>query len=71
MLGAVGFDLELAGGELLGRDVASLCKTLVLNQIQSIVKSEPNRELLLRQIVQTTLYDEAAPASGAGPEWIL
>lgn len=71
MLGAVGFDLELAAGELLGRDVASLCKTLVLNQIQSIVKSEPNRELLLRQIVQTTSYDEATPASGAGPEWIL
>jgi predicted nucleotidyltransferase len=61
LLEAAGFDVELAGAELLGRDVASICKTQVLDQIWSVVISEANRELLARRIVQTTLY-EARPA---------
>ncbi len=60
----MGFDLELAGAELLGRDVASICKTQTLHQIRSIVTSERNRERLIRHIVQTTSYAEAA--SGVG-----
>jgi predicted nucleotidyltransferase len=60
LLEAVGFDLELAGAELLGRDVAHVCSQPVLIQIRSLLKSEPDIERLVRQMVQTT-YAEAMP----------
>jgi predicted nucleotidyltransferase len=61
LLEAMGFDMELAGAELLGRDVASICKAQALDQIRSVV-TERNRELLVRHMIRTTLYDEATPA---------
>ena len=37
LLETVGFDMELAGAELLGRDVASICQTKVLHQMRSLL----------------------------------
>ena len=64
LLEAAGFDLELAGAELLGRDVASICKTQTLRQIRSILTSERNRERLISHIVRTILDAEAASSVG-------
>ena len=61
LLEAVGFDMELAGAELLGRDVASIGSLQVMDQVRSLVKSEPDRERLANQMAQTT-YSEAARA---------
>ena len=63
LLEAVGFDMELAGAELLGRDVATICKTQTLDQIRSIVTSERNRERLISHMVRTTLYTEAVSSA--------
>ena len=62
LLEAVAFDMELAGAELLGRDVVAICSKPVLDQVRSIVTSEQNRERLVNQMVQTSTYAEAAPA---------
>jgi predicted nucleotidyltransferase len=61
LLEAVGFDLDLAGAELLGRDVAGIGSSQVMDQIRTLVTSEPNRERLVRHMAQTT-YAEAEPA---------
>ena len=61
LLEAVDFDIEVAGAELLGRDVASIGSSQVMDQVRSLVTSEPNRERLVRHMAQTT-YAEAAPA---------
>jgi predicted nucleotidyltransferase len=55
--------MELAGAELLGRDVATICKTQTLDQIRSIVTSERNRERLISHMVRTTLYTEAVSSA--------
>jgi len=59
LLEAVAYDMELAGAELLGRDVARICSPPALIQVQSLVKSEPDFERLVNQIVQTSTHDEA------------
>jgi predicted nucleotidyltransferase len=59
LLEALGFDMELAGAELLGRDVADIASSPVMAQIRSLLTSELNRERLLHQMAQTT-YAEAA-----------
>lgn len=59
LLEAVGFDMDLAGAELLGRDVANIASPLVMDQIRSVLASELNRERLVGQMAQTT-YAEAA-----------
>lgn len=61
LLETVGYNMELAGAELLGRDVRRLASPRVLEQIQSLLKSEPDLERLLNQLVRTT-YAEARPA---------
>jgi predicted nucleotidyltransferase len=61
LLESVDFDMPLAGAELLGRDVASICDTQVLNQIQSIFAVESNRERLVIDMVRTSTYAEATP----------
>jgi|SRR5579863_2914553 len=45
LLETVGFDMELAGAELLGRDVARVCSPPVLLQIRSLLRSEPDTRL--------------------------
>ena len=62
LLEAVGFDMEVAGAELLGRDVASVCSRESLDQIRSLIKSEREVERLTNQIIQTSAYAERAPA---------
>jgi predicted nucleotidyltransferase len=62
LLETVGFDMELAGAELLGRDVATVCSPSILHQIRSLSKSEHELERLTRQMIQTSAYAEAAGA---------
>ena len=59
LLEAMGFDMQLAGAELLGRDVAQLCSPSVLVQVRSLLKSEPDLERLMSQMIQTSSYAEA------------
>jgi predicted nucleotidyltransferase len=61
LLEAVGFDMELAGAELLGRDVAGVCSPPVLVHIRSLLTSAPDIERLVRQMVQTSTYAEGTP----------
>ena len=58
LLEAVGFDMELAGAELLGRDVARVCSPPVLVHIRSLLKSESEIERLVKQMVQTTYAEQ-------------
>ena len=61
LLEAVGFDMELAGAELLGRDVAGVCSPPVLVHIRSLLTSAPDIERLVGQMVQTSTYAEGTP----------
>jgi predicted nucleotidyltransferase len=61
LLESVDFDTRLAGAELLGRDVASICDTQILNQVQSVLELESNRERLVIDMVRTSTYAEATP----------
>ncbi len=62
LLEAVGFDMELAGAQLLGRDVARLCTPIILAQIRSLLGSQSDLERLVRQMVQTSTHSEGTPA---------
>jgi predicted nucleotidyltransferase len=59
LLEAAGFDMELAGAELLGRDVAGIASPPLLDQLRCLVTSEPTRERLMHQMDQNP-YGEAA-----------
>jgi predicted nucleotidyltransferase len=61
LLEAAEFDIQLAGAELLGRDVAAICDSRILNQIQSVLALESNRERLVTDMVRTSTYAEATP----------
>jgi predicted nucleotidyltransferase len=61
LLEAVDFDMQLAGAELLGRDVAAICDAHMLSQVQSILEPELNRERLVLDMVRTSTYAEALP----------
>jgi len=61
LLETVGYDMELAGAELLGRDVRRLASPRVLEQIRTLLESERDIERLVNQMAQTT-YAEARPA---------
>jgi predicted nucleotidyltransferase len=60
-LEAAEFDMQLAGAELLGRDVAAICDARILNQVQSVLAVENNRERLVIDMVRTSTYVEAMP----------
>jgi predicted nucleotidyltransferase len=62
LLEALGFDLELAGAEMLGRDVARVCSREALEQVRSLIKSERELERLTNQMVQSSASPEASPA---------
>ncbi len=53
--------MQLAGAELLGRDVAAICDAQILNQIQSVLLAESNLERLVIDMVRTSTYVEATP----------
>ena len=61
LLEAVDFDMRLAGAELLGRDVVTICDTQILNQVRSVLALERNRERLVIDMVRTSTYAEATP----------
>jgi predicted nucleotidyltransferase len=61
LLEALGYDMELAGAELLGRDARRLASPPVFEQIRSLLKSESDLERLVNQMARTT-YAEARPA---------
>lgn len=61
LLEAVGYDMELAGAELLGRDVRGLASPHVFEQLRLLFKSESDLERLVNQIARKT-YAEARPA---------
>ena len=61
LLEAVGFDMQLAGAELLGRDVAHLCSPSARAVIRSGLESEQTSERLVNHMVRTSTVAEAAP----------
>ena len=61
LLEAVGFDMQLAGSELLGRDVAHLCAPAAMTFIRSVLQSEQTFERLVNHTVRTSAIAEAAP----------
>ena len=56
------FDLELAGAELLGRDVARICPPITLEQARTWLTLPRLLDLLVGHIVQTSTHSEAAAA---------
>jgi predicted nucleotidyltransferase len=61
LLKAAGFDMDLAGAELLGRDVARIADSQAMDQVRSFLASQSERERLASHMAQTT-YEEATPA---------
>jgi predicted nucleotidyltransferase len=61
LLETAGFDLQLAGAELLGRDVAHLCAPSALAVIRSVIESEDTFERLVNHMVRTSAVAEASP----------
>jgi predicted nucleotidyltransferase len=62
LLEAVEFDLELAGAELLGRDVARICPAPTLEQVRALLTSPRLLDQLVGHMVQTSTHSEAAAA---------
>jgi len=61
LLEAVGYDMELAGAELLGRDVAQLCSPPALAVVRSVFDSEETSERLVNHMIRTSTVAETAP----------
>jgi predicted nucleotidyltransferase len=62
LLEAVGFDLEIAGAELLGRDVARICPAPTLQQARASLTSPRVLDQLVGQMLQASSRSEAADA---------
>ena len=61
LLEAVGFDMQLGGAVLLGRDVAHRCAPRAITLIRSVLKSEQTFERLIRDMMRTSTVAEALP----------
>lgn len=61
LLETAGFDMQLAGAELLGRDVGQLCSPSAVALIRSIVETEPSFESLVNHMIRTSAVVETAP----------
>jgi predicted nucleotidyltransferase len=61
LLEAAGFDMDLAGAELLGRDVAHLCSPPALAFLQSVLESKQTFERLTNHMVQASTVAERLP----------
>lgn len=61
LLETVGFDMQVAGAELLGRDVARLCSPSALALVQSVLETEPTFESLVNHMVRTSAVAETTP----------
>ena len=64
LLEAVGFDLQLAGAELLGCDVARLCSPPALALVRAVLDSERTFERLVTHMVRTSTVAEGMPFVG-------
>jgi predicted nucleotidyltransferase len=64
LLEAIGFDTQLAGAELLGRDVGLICSSNARAIIESLLNTELTFERLLDQTVQTSALPETADVVG-------
>ncbi len=62
LLERVGFDMKLAGAELLGGDVARVCRPDALRRIRSLFRSGTEVDRLISQMIRSASYVEAAPA---------
>lgn len=58
LLEAVEFDLELAGAELLGRDVARVCAGTTLEQVRTWLASPKFLDQLVSHMVRTSTHSE-------------
>lgn len=61
LLERVGFDMELAGAELLGGDVAKVCPPDALRRIRSLFRSGTEVDRLISQMIRSASYVEAVP----------
>jgi predicted nucleotidyltransferase len=61
LLEKFGFDLQVAGAGLLGRDVAHLCAPVAMTLIRSALQSEQTFERLVNCMVRTSTVAEALP----------
>lgn len=61
LLEAVGFDMQEAGAELLGRDATHFCSPPVLALIRSVLDTEPTFESLVNHMVRTSTVAETSP----------
>ena len=70
LLEAAEFDMQLAGAELLGRDVATICEARILSQVQTVLAVDSNRERLV--LVGSNVHIRGGDAlRGTNSEWIL
>ena len=60
LLEAAGYDLTLAGAQLLGRDAARIADSVAARQIVSLLKSDARRDALIIDMVKTASYEENA-----------
>jgi predicted nucleotidyltransferase len=58
LLEGAGYDLELTGSELLGRDAARICQHETRRQISALLSSEQLVDQLIRQMRQIGFHDE-------------
>ena len=61
MLEAAEFDIQVAGAELLGRDVALICSSPALALARSVLEPEHSLERLIHEMVRTSTVAEALP----------
>jgi predicted nucleotidyltransferase len=62
LLEAHGYDMELAGAELLGRDVADLCSPAALAIVRSVLESGQSVDRLVSQIVRASGFVDVQPS---------
>ncbi len=64
LLESVGFDLEIAGTVLLGKDVAEICLPETARQISAMLAAPALRQRLVEQMLRHTLLSGDAAGSG-------
>ena len=62
LLESAGFDIEVAGAELLGRDVGRICSRPAMQEIRGLLESEPDLERLVNQMAQGSIFPERLSA---------
>ncbi len=60
LLETVGFDLTLAGAQLLGRDAARIADSVATGQIVEVLNSAARRDALIIDMIKTASYEENA-----------